>query len=277
MFNTDAIEDKRASIIGISAVVLIMAFLRLAFEFIQFGTQTASFIVDCIHWPLEFAQLLPYVTDWVNWIEIAQYTCTIVFSIGIYTTNCFCYPSGLWQTGVAAVFLGWTVLILFISKLPLVGIYVIILTRICITYLKMFILTILMIFAFALTFYLIFFDLNIMVSAFLIVSLRTTISFCLHASMQRSPFADPAISLLKTMTMSTGDVSFGSIFRLDPSGDSDDKEEIGYPSISYIIWILFIIFMPIILINMLVRFYIIIMHASYIDLYYAGVCLILLI
>ncbi len=174
---TDTIENKRVSIFVLSVFVLILAFLRFVFEFIQFVTQTISFVVDCKYWPLEFTQLLPYVTDWVNWIEIAQYTCTIVFSIGIHTTDCFCSSSELWQTGVVAVFLGWTVLILFISKFPIVGIYVIILIRICITYLKMFLLTVLMVFAFALTFYLIFFDLNIMVSAFLIVSLRTTVHY----------------------------------------------------------------------------------------------------
>ena len=71
--------------------------------------------------------------------------------------------------------------------------------------------------------------------------------------MQRSPFADPAISVLKTMTMSTGDVGFNSIFRLDPSGNSDGKQQIQYPPLSYIIWFLFIVFMPVILVNMLVR------------------------
>ncbi len=165
---TDTIENKRVSIFVLSVFVLILAFLRFVFEFIQFVTQTISFVVDCKYWPLEFTQLLPYVTDWVNWIEIAQYTCTIVFSIGIHTTDCFCSSSELWQTGVVAVFLGWTVLILFISKFPIVGIYVIILIRITITYLKMFLLTVLMVFAFALAFYLIFFDLNIMVSAFFV-------------------------------------------------------------------------------------------------------------
>ncbi len=108
--------------------------------------------------------LLSCVADLVNWINIAQYFCTIAFVIGIYVSENFCASNEFWQTGVAAVFLGWTVLILFISKVPVVGIYVIILTRISITYLKMIVLTILMIVAFGLAFYLTFFDSRVMVS-----------------------------------------------------------------------------------------------------------------
>ena len=52
--------------------------------------------------------------------------------------------------------------------------------------------------------------------------------------------------------MSAGDFDFGGTFRLDPSGESDDAEEIPFPPISYIVWLLFVIIMPILLTNMLV-------------------------
>lgn len=54
------------------------------------------------------------------------------------------------------------------------------------------------------------------------------------------------------MTMSTGEVDFDGVFRLSPSGDSSDKDELLFPVISYLVWILFIFFMPVVLINMLV-------------------------
>ena len=54
------------------------------------------------------------------------------------------------------------------------------------------------------------------------------------------------------MTMTTGELDYDTIFRLDPSGGSDDAEEIRFPPISFILWIMFIILMPIILTNMLV-------------------------
>ena len=52
--------------------------------------------------------------------------------------------------------------------------------------------------------------------------------------------------------MTTGELDFDSIFRQDPAGGSDDAEEIPFPSISYMLWIVFIIIMPILLNNMLV-------------------------
>ena len=68
---------------------------------------------------------------------------------------------------------------------------------------------------------------------------------------QRSPFSDPPRSLLKTMTMTTGELTFDEIFRLDPSGQSD-ASEIAYLPVSAILWIVFIVLMPILLTNMLV-------------------------
>ncbi len=54
------------------------------------------------------------------------------------------------------------------------------------------------------------------------------------------------------MTMSTGEVDFDGVFRLSPSGESGGADELFFPAISYIVWILFIFFMPVVLINMLV-------------------------
>lgn len=54
------------------------------------------------------------------------------------------------------------------------------------------------------------------------------------------------------MTMATGEFEFDSIFRQDPSGVRDDAKEIPFPPVSYILWIVFVIIMPILLTNMLV-------------------------
>ena len=72
------------------------------------------------------------------------------------------------------------------------------------------------------------------------------------SQIQRSPFSSAARSLVKIMAMTAGDFDFGGTFRLDPSGESDGAEEIPFPPISYIVWLLFVIIMPILLINMLV-------------------------
>ena len=62
-------------------------------------------------------------------------------------------------------------------------------------------------------------------------------------------------SLLKVMTMTTGELEFDTIFRQDPSGRSDDVDEIPFPAISTILWVVFVILMPVLLTNMLVCLY----------------------
>ena len=73
--------------------------------------------------------------------------------------------------------------------------------------------------------------------------------------MQRSSFATPARALVKTMTMTTGEFEFDGIFRQIPGGTEEGvlPEEIEFVPISFILWIIFLILMPILLMNLLVR------------------------
>ena len=57
------------------------------------------------------------------------------------------------------------------------------------------------------------------------------------------------------MTMTTGEFDFDAIFRQNPSGGSDDADEIPFPVVAVILWVVFILMMPIILTNMLVMLY----------------------
>ena len=52
------------------------------------------------------------------------------------------------------------------------------------------------------------------------------------------------------MTMTTGEFEFDQIFR--QVGDRPNITDLQYPTSSYILWILFIILMPILLTNLLV-------------------------
>ena len=63
---------------------------------------------------------------------------------------------------------------------------------------------------------------------------------------QPSPFSSPINSLFKITSMTAGDFSFNTIFGLESDG------MISFPTISYIVWILFIVVMPILFTNMLV-------------------------
>ena len=71
--------------------------------------------------------------------------------------------------------------------------------------------------------------------------------------MQRSPFSTPGRTLLKMVTMTTGEFEFDDIFRQDPNGMSDMMEEIPFEVVSYVLWITFVVVMPVLLTNMLVR------------------------
>ena len=133
------ISTARLSFIYISAlVVLTTSLCRLVVEGIQFATQFPR-----------------YMSDWINWMEIALYACAIVF-VWVFHVNCLCPLTWQWQIGVVAVFLGWIDLIVFISKLPLTGIYVLMFMKIIYTFLKVLILSILLVVAFGLTFFLVF-------------------------------------------------------------------------------------------------------------------------
>ena len=52
--------------------------------------------------------------------------------------------------------------------------------------------------------------------------------------------------------MTTGEFEFDGIFRQSPEGTNEDLEEIPFPPVSVILWIVFIILMPILLTNLLV-------------------------
>ena len=65
----------------------------------------------------------------------------------------------------------------------------------------------------------------------------------------RSAFSSPGRSLVKTMVMTTGEFDFDGIF----FNTDENNLTLFYPQIAYILWIVFIILMPIILTNLLVR------------------------
>ena len=107
---------------------------------------------------LQLIQLrLRYLLDWVNWIECTLFVCAIIFA-WIFHTDCYCPFEWQWQIGAGAVFLGWMDLIIFLRKLPLTGIFVVMFVDIFYTFLKMIVLSFLLVIAFSLAFYMAFFE-----------------------------------------------------------------------------------------------------------------------
>ena len=108
---------------------------------------------------------LNYVKDWENWMEMALYVCSIVFA-WVFYTECLCPFEWQWQVGVVSMFLGWITFLVFVQEFPNTGIYVLMFLRICYTFLKAgaVILFTLLVLAFSLTFYMVFYEPQFQVS-----------------------------------------------------------------------------------------------------------------
>ena len=113
-----------------------MTILRLIFEVIQ--------LFRSLKWK--------YLKDWINYMEAVLYISSIMF-VWVFHNDCLCSSSWQWQLGVLAVFLGWINLIVFVSHIPLIGIYVLMFVHIFFTFLKVLTLSMLLIVAFGLAFY----------------------------------------------------------------------------------------------------------------------------
>ena len=139
--HTDEPQSTISYLYFSAIIVIICAFIRLVMELFQ------------------FLQLrLQYIIDWVNWVEITLFVCSIIFAFVFFNNICLCPFDWQWQVGAIAVFLAWIDLIIFIRKLPLTGIYVLMFVDIFYTFCKMIVLTLLLVIAFAMAFYMAFFN-----------------------------------------------------------------------------------------------------------------------
>ena len=60
-------------------------------------------------------------TDLATLVKIPLIVCTIVFIVGVHGNKCFCPLEWQWQVGIAAVFLAWADVVLYMRKLRLLG------------------------------------------------------------------------------------------------------------------------------------------------------------
>uniref|UniRef100_H2YPY9 Ion transport domain-containing protein n=1 Tax=Ciona savignyi TaxID=51511 RepID=H2YPY9_CIOSA len=128
-----------------------------------------------------------------------------------------------WQCGVMALFLSWMDLLLYIRKIPYLGIYVVMFNDVFKTFVKFSLVFLLFILSFAFTF---------------------------HTLLQNEPqFEDAFNAILKTTVMMVGEIDFGGIF----FGNKDTySSQVFYKEVTYLIFSIFIIVMMIIVMNLLV-------------------------
>ena len=101
---------------------------------------------------------LQYLKNLENYLEVSLFIFTIIFA-SVRSNKCYCTQSWQWQIGVIAVFLSWITLIFSIRRLPIFGIYVVMYLAIFYNLIrKVVVLALLLVFAFAVPFYMIFYD-----------------------------------------------------------------------------------------------------------------------
>ena len=120
-----------------AVVVIISAVARLAVEFVQLVKTNYRYIISM-----------------ENIIELLTYTTSIIF-VSQFGANCWCPTNWQWQLGAFGVFLAWINLILFLKRVPLLGIYVLMFNSILLTFIKFALIAFLFVVAFCLAFYMI--------------------------------------------------------------------------------------------------------------------------
>uniref|UniRef100_A0A1X7TKA2 Ion transport domain-containing protein n=1 Tax=Amphimedon queenslandica TaxID=400682 RepID=A0A1X7TKA2_AMPQE len=173
---------------------------------------------------------LEYLSSFVNYIEVPLFILTIMFT-SVRSNQCYCTHSWQWQVGVIAVFLSWIALVFSIRKLPVVGIYVVMFIKIFNNFIKVVVLALLLISAFAFPLYMMFYNPQDRTEGI------------------RTPFITPWRTIIKTITMTMGEYDMDSLLRQD---DQRNAPDVQYPVVTFSLIIVFVVLMPILFLNLLI-------------------------
>ncbi|XP_045195782.2 transient receptor potential cation channel subfamily A member 1 homolog [Mercenaria mercenaria] len=175
-------------------------------------------IIEICEMKLMFSCTMGYFKEKENILQLITYILSILFVIHPSgSTDTGYRPEWQWTCGTVSVFLAWINLLLLIQKFDWIGIYVVMLFRVGILFLKLFLVFSFLIVAFAITFH------------------------CLLQNQE--PFSTFWISLVKTTEMMIGELDYTTIF-LD--------EKVHYNAISHVFFYIFMLFMTIVAVNLMV-------------------------
>ncbi|XP_078001472.1 transient receptor potential cation channel subfamily A member 1 homolog isoform X2 [Glandiceps talaboti] len=174
--------------------------------------------------------------DFENLMEWSIYILALLLVLDLYGSAQGAWRKAWqWQCGAVCIFLAWMNLIVFIRKLPRLGIYVVMFIDVLRTFLKFFVVFFLFIVAFGLGLYVLL--------------------------MNQEPFSNPGEALIKTFVMMIGEFEFDSIFHDDGyiQGETPDitsdayfEATVWYREVTYILFVVFVIIMSILIMNLLV-------------------------
>ena len=227
------------------------------FQHLSFSTKTSGIttfqnvapwlitVLAVIHIIKELVQVrchgIRYFRDYVNYVEIVLYTTTIVFispfltgslhsvdkknvttNITDSTLKYFVKHESIpWESGALSILLAWGNLLLFLKGFPSVGLYVEMFIEVLKTVLSVLLVFSIFIVSFALSFYVL--------------------------MGEQDTFRNVGSSIVKTAVMMIGEFEYDDIF-------TDSAQKLSHTKMSYIIFLIFLIVMPIVIINLLVIF-----------------------
>ena len=154
------------------------------------------------------------MTSFENHLEIAANILILLFMVDpLYASNCQSLPNDWpWQCGIFAVFLTWIKKIISMKRFPLIGICILMYLDILFTFLKIVPMTLFFLMAFGMAFYM----------------------ALLQEGRGCYAFSNPLKSLHKTLTITTGEFEYDSIFE-------DPNQPLHYYISAIVIWVIVIV------------------------------------
>nr|XP_019580618.1 PREDICTED: transient receptor potential cation channel subfamily A member 1 [Rhinolophus sinicus] len=165
-----------------------------------------------------FQQKRNYFLDHSNGIEWIIYTTSIIFVSPLFMG----IPAHVqWQCGAIAIYLYWMNFLFYLQRFENCGIFIVMLEVIMKTLLRSTVVFIFLLLAFGLSFY-------------VLLSIQDA-------------FSSPVLSIIQTFSMMLGDINYRDAF-LEPFL----RNELAYPILSFAQLIIFTMFVPIVLMNLLI-------------------------
>ncbi|XP_047138901.1 ankyrin-2 isoform X2 [Hydra vulgaris] len=161
-----------------------------------------------------------YFKDFNNYLELILYTSTFIYMLSFIN---YVTMNIKWTAGVFSILFAWTNLLLYLKRDTFFGVYVVMIIEVLKSLINVIMVFVMIIIAFSLSFFVLF---------------------------ENSSFSSPEWSMVKTIVMTLGETDFNDLFI--NNNTTVDNSDLPYPEMSYILFTLFLIVCPIVLMNLLV-------------------------
>eukprot|EP00794_Sanderia_malayensis_P000575 gene575-1234_t len=174
-----------------------------------------------------FLQRRKYFSQGVNYLEWTLYISTLIFMLPFLKADLITFTMK-WNAGAIAILLTWIDLLLFLTRFPYFGLYIVMFVEVLKTVLRVLLVFAIFIVGFALSFY---------------ALLR-----------EHDTFSTVERSLMKVAVMSIGEIEYDNVFtdNLNKTSPTTTLPMMPMSPLSYTLFSAFLLLMPIIMMNLLV-------------------------